>query len=302
MQTGNTTLTGWLESREPDSALQAWLGQLYAASRTFCRNKLAVLGLTMVGIVLVVAVVAPLLAPYAVNGQDLVRRLEPPSAAHWFGTDEFGRDVYSRILFGSRYTLQFVALVIFVIAPVGMCVGMTAAYAGRIIDSILMRITDVFLAFPRLILALAFVATLGPGLRNAMIAIAITAWPPYARVARAEALRIRNSDFIAAIRLAGGSPARIIFRHMLPLCIPSIIVRASLDMGGIILTAAGLGFLGLGAQPPQPEWGAMIAADRQYFLVQWWASTFPGLAICIATVGFNLLGDGLRDVLDPKYR
>jgi peptide/nickel transport system permease protein len=135
-----------------------------------------------------------------------------------------------------------------------------------------------------------------------MIAIAITAWPPYARVARAEALRIRNSDFIAAIRLAGGSPARIIFRHMLPLCIPSIIVRASLDMGGIILTAAGLGFLGLGAQPPQPEWGAMIAADRQYFLVQWWASTFPGLAICIATVGFNLLGDGLRDVLDPKYR
>ena len=302
MQTGSTTLTGWLTSRQPDSALQAWLGQVYAALRTFCRNKLAVLGLFMVGIVLVVAVLAPLLAPYTVNGQDLVRRLEPPSMEHWFGTDEFGRDVYSRILFGSRYTLQFVALVIFVIAPVGMCIGMTAAYAGRIIDSVLMRITDVFLAFPRLILALAFVATLGPGLRNAMIAIAITAWPPYARVARAEALRIRNSDFIAAIRLAGGSPARIIFRHMLPLCIPSIIVRASLDMGGIILTAAGLGFLGLGAQPPQPEWGAMIAADRQYFLVQWWASTFPGLAICIATVGFNLLGDGLRDVLDPKYR
>lgn len=302
MQTGTHTLGSWLTSRAPDSALQAWLGQLYAARRAFCRNKLAVLGLAMVSLVLVIAVLAPLLAPYTLNGQDLLHRLEPPSAAHWFGTDEFGRDIYSRILFGSRYTLQFVGLVIFVIAPLGMCVGLTAAYSGKWVDSVLMRITDVFLAFPRLILALAFVATLGPSLRNAMIAIAITAWPPYARVARAEALRIRGSDFICAVRLAGGSPARIVFRHMLPLCIPSIIVRASLDMGGIILTAAGLGFLGLGAQPPQPEWGAMIAAGRQYFLVQWWASTFPGLAICIATVGFNLLGDGLRDVLDPKYR
>jgi peptide/nickel transport system permease protein len=171
---------------------------------------------------------------------------------------------------------------------------------GGWVDTVLMRITDIFLAFPRLVLALAFVAALGPGIENAIIAIAITAWPPYARIARAETLTIRHSDFIAAVKLQGASTARIIWGHVMPLCISSVIVRVTLDMAGIILTAAGLGFLGLGAQPPMPEWGAMVATGRNYLIDQWWVAAMPGIAIFVVSLGFNLLGDGLRDVLDPK--
>jgi peptide/nickel transport system permease protein len=181
-------------------------------------------------------------------------------------------------------------------------VGTTAGYFGGWVDTVLMRFTDVVLAFPRLILALAFVAALGPGIENAIIAIAITSWPPYARLARAETLTIRDSDFIAATRLQGASSTRIIWKHVVPLCMSSVIVRVTLDMAGIILTAAGLGFLGLGAQPPQPEWGAMIAGGRRFLIDQWWVATMPGIAIFIVSLGFNLLGDGLRDVLDPKGR
>ncbi len=292
----------WLVSDEPQSARQAWLGQLFIGFRAFQQNVLGMTGLGIVLGIIIIAALAPVIAPYAPDAQDLSHRLEPSSAQHWLGTDEFGRDIFSRIIYGTTYTLQFVTLVIVAIAPIGLLIGVTAAYAGGVVDHILMRITDIFLSFPRLILALAFVATLGPGLGNAMIAIVLTAWPPYARVARAEALRIRNSDFISAAKIAGAPPRRIVLGHIVPLCIPTIIVRGSLDMGSIILTAASLGFLGLGAQPPQPEWGAMISAGRQYFLEQWWISTIPGIAICIATIGFNLLGDGLRDVLDPKYR
>jgi peptide/nickel transport system permease protein len=182
----------------------------------------------------------------------------------------------------------------------GLLIGATAGYFGGYVDTVLMRVTDVFLAFPRLILALAFVAALGPGLENAVIAIACTAWPPYARVARAETLLVRKSDYIAAVRLLGASNLRIILRHVVPICVPSVIVRTTLDMAGIILTAAGLGFLGLGAQPPLPEWGAMISAGREQIFDQWWVATFPGIAICLCTLGFNLFGDGLRDVLDAK--
>jgi peptide/nickel transport system permease protein len=201
---------------------------------------------------------------------------------------------------GARITLVVVLLVVVTVGPIGLLVGTTAGYAGGWIDTALMRVTDIFLAFPRLILALAFVAALGPGIENAVIAIAFTAWPPYARVARAEALVIRNADYIAAVRLQGASPVRIVLRHVMPLCVPSLIVRSTLDMAGIILTAAGLGFLGLGAQPPLPEWGAMIAAGREFIFDQWWVATAPGVAICVVALGFNLLGDGLRDVLDPK--
>jgi peptide/nickel transport system permease protein len=165
-----------------------------------------------------------------------------------------------------------------------------------------MRITDVFLAFPRLILALAFVSALGPGIENAVIAIALTTWPPYARVARAETLTLRESDFISAIRLQGASPIRILLRHVMPLCLSSVIIRVTLDMAGIIITAAGLGFLGLGAQPPMPEWGAMVSSGREFLLDQWWVATIPGIAIFVVSLGFNLLGDGLRDILDPKQR
>ena len=229
-------------------------------------------------------------------------RLMPPSAEHWFGTDELGRDLYTRVVHGARVTLTIVILVAIIVAPVGLAVGTVAGYLGGVVDTMLMRITDIFLAFPRLILALAFVAALGPGIENAVIAIALTAWPPYARVARAETITIRQSDFISAVRLQGASSARIVLRHVMPLCLSSVIIRVTLDMAGIILTAAGLGFLGLGAQPPMPEWGAMVSSGRNFLLDQWWVATIPGIAIFVVSLGFNLLGDGLRDVLDPKQR
>ena len=193
-----------------------------------------------------------------------------------------------------------VVLVAVLAAPIGLLVGTVAGYIGGRTDAVLMRITDIFLAFPRLILALAFVAALGPGIENAVIAIAITSWPPYARIARAETLTIRRAEYIEAVRLLGAGPWRIVWRHVMPLCLSSVIVRVTLDMAGIILTAAGLGFLGLGAQPPTPEWGAMISTGRQYVLDQWWVAAAPGAAIFLVSLAFNLLGDGLRDALDPK--
>jgi len=247
-----------------------------------------------------VALLAPLIATHHPFAQDLANRLQPPSAANWFGTDQYGRDIWSRVVHGSRLTLYIVLLVALTAPVAGLLIGTVSGYLGGWTDTVLMRITDVFLAFPKLILALAFVSALGPGIENAVIAIAITSWPPYARIARAETMTIRNSDFISAVRLQGASPARIIAGHVVPLCTSSLIVRVTLDMAGIILTAAGLGFLGLGAQPPLPEWGAMISTGRQYLLDQWWVATLPGLAIFIVSLGFNLLGDGLRDVLDPK--
>jgi peptide/nickel transport system permease protein len=224
----------------------------------------------------------------------------PPGPEHWFGTDDLGRDIFSRIVYGSRWTLYVVVLVAITAAPIGLLIGTVAGYAGGWTDAILMRFTDIILAFPKLILALAFVAALGPGIENAVLAIAITSWPPYARIARAETLTVRNSDYIKAVQLMGASPFRIVLRHIMPLCISSLIIRVTLDMAGIILTAAGLGFLGLGAQPPLPEWGAMIASGRRFILDQWWVAGVPGAAILIVSLGFNLLGDGLRDALDPR--
>ncbi len=294
-------LRAWLLSERPQSRRQATLGRWYAGWCQFARNRLAMLGLAIVGALVVLAAFAPLIAPYPPNIGDLMTtRLLPPSSAHWFGTDDQGRDILSRLLHGARITLYVVALVAVLAAPIGLLVGTVAGYAGGWLDALLMRITDIFLAFPRLILALAFVAALGPGIENAVIAIAITSWPPYARIARAETLTIRQADYIAAVRLLGASPLRIVLRHIMPLCLSSVIVRVTLDMAGIILTAAGLGFLGLGAQPPAPEWGAMIAGGRAYVLDQWWVAAAPGAAIFIVSLAFNLLGDGLRDALDPK--
>jgi len=232
--------------------------------------------------------------------QDLAGRLAAPSAQHWFGTDELGRDIMARTIFGARVTLTIVLLVAVVVVPIGLAVGTVAGYTGGWLDAALMRITDVFLAFPRLVLALAFAAALGPGINNAVIAISLTAWPPYARIARSETLAIARSDFIQAAVLQGASTWRILFRHIVPLCLSSVIVRLTLDMAGIILTAAGLGFLGLGAQPPTAEWGAMVSSGRDVILDQWWVATIPGVAIFVVSLGFNLLGDGLRDVFDPK--
>ncbi|CAH1657877.1 ABC transporter permease [Chelatococcus asaccharovorans] len=292
----------WLLSDRPASRRQARLGRAYAGWQRFTTNKLAMVGLAIVLGLVLVAAFANVIAPYSpVEGGDLrTERLLPPSAAHLFGTDDQARDIFSRVVYGSRITLFVVVLVAIIAAPIGLVVGTVAGYAGGYLDAILMRITDIFLAFPKLILALAFVAALGPGIENAVIAIAITSWPPYARIARAETLTIRSSEYISAVKLMGASPWRIVLRHIMPLCVSSLIIRVTLDMAGIILTAAGLGFLGLGAQPPLPEWGAMIASGRRFVLDQWWVAAAPGAAIFIVSLGFNLLGDGLRDTLDPK--
>jgi peptide/nickel transport system permease protein len=295
------SLRAWLSSDRPQSRRQARLGRAYGAWRRFLGNRLAVAGLAIVVALVLVAIFAGVLAPYSPYTGDLrTTRLLPPSATHWFGTDDQGRDILSRVIFGSRITLVVVVLVALLAAPIGLAVGTIAGYAGGLVDAALMRVTDIFLAFPRLILALAFVAALGPGIENAVIAIALTSWPPYARIARAETLTVRRSEYIEAVQLLGASSWRIVLRHIMPLCVSSVIVRVTLDMAGIIITAAGLGFLGLGAQPPMPEWGAMIANGRLYVLDQWWVAAAPGAAIFVVSLGFNLLGDGLRDALDPK--
>jgi peptide/nickel transport system permease protein len=293
-------LRAWLEADAVQSALQAKLQQVWFAWLAFRRNPLALLGLLMILFLCLVALLAPLLTSQDPTAQDLTRRLKPPGPDYWFGTDELGRDVYTRIVYGSRITLYIVTLVAVIVAPIGLLVGATAGYLGGIADRVLMRVTDIFLSFPGLILALAFVAALGPSLENAIIAISLTHWPSLARLARAETLTVRSSDYISAARLQGASSARIILRHVIPMCLPSLIVRITLSMGGVVLTAAGLGFLGLGAQPPLPEWGAMLSTGRRFMLDNWWLAAVPGTAILLVSLGFNLLGDGLRDVLDPR--
>ena len=294
-------MTGaYLTAPVAHSAAQATLQRLYFGWLRFLENPLAVAGLVIVALLVLVAIFAPWIAPHDPYAQDLARRLQPPSAAHWFGTDQVGRDLFSRVIHGSRVTLAIVTLVVAIVAPIGLAIGTVAGYAGGKVDTVLMRFTDIFLAFPGLVLALAFVAALGPGLVNAVIAISLTHWPGFARLARAETLIVRNSDFIAASRIQGASPLRIVLRHVIPMCVPSMVVRMTLSMAGVILTAAGLGFLGLGAQPPSAEWGAMLASGRRFLIDYWWMATFPGLAILVVSLAFNLLGDGLRDVLDPR--
>lgn len=298
----NSSWRDWLNTDQPSSRLQARLSRAYQGWCRFTTNPLAMVGLGIIAVLVLTALLADVIAPHDPYAQDLGKRLMAPDATYWLGTDAFGRDILSRLIHGSRLTLMIVALVALTAPVLGLLVGTVSGYLGGWVDAVLMRITDIVLAFPKLILALAFVAALGPGIENAIIAIAITSWPAYARIARAETLTIRNSDFIAAVRLQGASTPRIILGHVMPLCLSSLVVRVTLDMAGIILTAAGLGFLGLGAQPPLPEWGAMIATGRQFVLEQWWVAAMPGIAICIVSLGFNLLGDGLRDVLDPKSR
>ncbi|MDF9304306.1 ABC transporter permease [Tritonibacter mobilis] len=301
MSSQTMTLREWLLTDTPTSRRQARLAAYYKGWLTLRSNHMAMGGLAIIVLLVAVAIFAPLLAPHDPYYQDLGNRLQPlGTEGHILGTDSLGRDILSRLIWGARITLYIVALVAMIAPIVGLLVGTVSGYVGGWVDIMLMRVTDIFLAFPRLVLALAFVAALGAGIENAVLAISLTAWPPYARLARAETLTIRSSDFISAIRLQGAGPLLIITKHIWPLCISSLIVRVTLDMAGIILAAAGLGFLGLGAQPPSPEWGAMISEGRRFILDYWWVATMPGLAIFAVSLAFNLLGDGLRDVLDPK--
>ncbi|WP_367848083.1 ABC transporter permease [Rhodoferax sp. WC2427] len=294
------TLSDKTASSTPQTAGQALRQSARRILQRLLHNPMTVAGLVVVAVLLVVALFAPLIATHNPLEQDLAQALQAPSNAHWFGTDEYGRDVFSRLVHGSRISLYIIALVTVIVGPVGLAVGAISGYFGGWVDNLFMRVTDIFISFPSLVLALAFVAALGPGLDHAVIAIALTAWPPIARLARAETLSLRNADFVVAAQLQGASSGRILLRYIAPMLMSSVVVRLTMNMASVILTAAGLGFLGLGAQPPLPEWGAMISSGRRYMMECWWLVATPGAAIMLVSLAFNLLGDGLRDVLDPR--
>jgi len=266
------------------------------------RNPLSLAGAFIILSLVAAAVLAPYIAPHDPYATDPLNKLLPPSAKHPMGTDGLGRDVLSRVLYGARISLWIAFLILLVAGTTGTVIGIVSAYLGGFWDNVLMRITDVFMAFPQLILAMAVAAALGPSLTNVILAISFGAWTVFARLARSRAIAVREEDFVEAARACGAGHLRIIFKHILPLALSPVIVQGTLSMGGIILTAAGLGFLGFGAQPPSPEWGLMVSDGRNFMPHAWWVSTFPGLAIAITVLGFNLLGDGIRDVLDPKMR
>ncbi|OSN11666.1 peptide ABC transporter permease [Lonsdalea iberica] len=263
-------------------------------------NSLNIGGVLLVLLILL-ALFAPWLAPFDPNAQSITQRLLPPSPEHWLGTDGFGRDLLSRVLYGARPTLLLVSLILVLTVPVGLLVGISAGYLGGGIEKALMRLTDIVLSLPGLVIALAMVAVLGPGLLNGALALALTSWPQFARQARAETLALRRSDYLAAARMQGITGLRLMSGHILPLCLPGAVVRAALSLGGIILAAAGLGFLGMGVQPPTAEWGSMVAEGSKVIFDQWWVAAAPGGAILFASLTFNLLGDGLRDKLDPRH-
>ena len=273
--------------------------------QTYARSFSSMLGLVIVALFLLVAAFGPLMAPYpqdAYGAVDFSAKLLPPSSEHWFGTDQVGSDILSRVLIGARTTLQIgltvTGIAILIGVPLGMIAGMTSGW----IPEVIMRLTDIFLSIPGLILAIAIVGALGPGIGNAMVALSLVWWPGYVRLVQAKTLSQRNETYVDAARALGAGPFRVVFVHVMPNCLSPIIVKASMDMGLAILGAASLGFLGLGAQPPYPEWGSMVSTGRAYLPDWWWCSLFPGLAIYFTVLGFNLMGDGLRDVLDPRQR
>ena len=269
------------------------------------RNYLQRISLIIIVLLLLVAIFAPLIAPYpthAINETNAKDKLLPPSSKYLFGTDELGRDLLSRVIYGTRISLQTALIAVGLALLIGVPLGAIAGGVGGIVDEVIMRITDVFLSFPPLLLAIAIASFLGPSLRNAMLAIAISWWPWYTRIIRGQAVSIRERQFIRAARTIGTPLHKVIFKHILPNTMSPVIVQASMDIGGVILTVASLSFLGLGAQPPTPEWGLLISTSRTYFLNAWWYSTFPGIAIFLTVLVFNLLGDGIREVLDPKTR
>lgn len=265
------------------------------------RSPSALIGASVLVLLVFMALAAPLIAPYDPNLQDSAIRLAAPSWQHWLGTDGFGRDLLSRLIYGAQPTLLLIVLVTVLMAPLGVAVGLVAGFFGGLTERVLMRLTDIVMSFPRLVLAFAFVAILGPGLVNGALALALTSWPAYARLARVETAALARSDYLAAASMVGIRGPRLLLGHVLPLVLPSAIIRLALDLAGIILAAAGLGFLGLGVRPPMAEWGSMVADGTKVIFDQWWIAAAPGLAIFITSLALNLLGDGLRDILDPRH-
>jgi len=284
---------------------QAALNELSFTLHMMRHSPLTILGVGIVSTLAILAIFAPYIIPYPEDAYVSIhpeRKLMTVSFEHLFGTDDMGRDLFSRSIYGTRISLQVGFVVILVAAIVGVVLGGVSGYFGGIVDEAVMRITDAFLSIPSLVLALAVAATLGPGLNNAMAAIAVTWWPWYARLVRGQVLQIKQELYVEAARAMGGGKLYIIFKHIMPNSLAPIVVNASMDVGYAILTAAALSFLGLGAQPPAPEWGLMISTGRKYMPTRWWYTTFPGAMIFVSVLGFNLLGDGLRDLLDPRIR
>jgi peptide/nickel transport system permease protein len=273
--------------------------------KLFMRSASSVAGLLLVAVFLVIVVVGPWIVTHpddALGAVHLGEKLQAPSRAHWFGTDDVGGDVYTRVVLGARVSLQIGLIITLLAAAIGIPLGVIAGVTRGAASEVIMRVTDVFLSVPALVLAIAIVGAFGPGILNAMLALALVWWPGYVRLVEAKTLSLSQGVFVEAARGLGAGKLRIIFRHVLPNALSPIIVKMSMDMGTAILTAASLGFIGLGARPPSPEWGTMISTGRNYLPTWWWYSAFPGLAIYLTVLGFNLLGDGLRDLLDPRSR
>ena len=289
----HATTLGAEAARQSQSAIVA---------RQLRRNRMAMIGAALLVIEVVLAVAAPVVAPYDPLSQDFTVPLQAPSAAHLFGTDDVGRDLLSRVIFGARISLSVGFIAVAIGAGVGVVLGIISGYYAGAIDTMLMRLTDLLLAFPGLLLALAIVAVLGPGLFNVMIAVGVGGVPVFTRLSRASTLTTRERDYILAARSIGCTDRRIMFGYVLPNVIPPIIVVATLGIAGAILTAASLSFIGVGAQPPTPEWGAILTLARQYLQQAWWFTVFPGAAIMVTVLAINMFGDGLRDALDPKLR
>jgi len=273
----------------------------YAYARRWLRSPGASCGALILLLTLAITLAAPWVAPYDPLLQDIGQRLQAPSGVHWLGTDGLGRDILSRLIYGARPTLGLVGLVVVLTVPIGLTVGILAGYYGGWIERGLMAFTDMVMAFPRLVLALAFSAVMGPGLINGALALVLTGWPAYARLSRAETLKMRRSDYLAAAQMQGIIGVRLLFGHVLPACLPSMQIRLALDLASIVLAAAGLGFLGLGVRPPTAEWGTMIAEGSKVIFDQWWVAASPGAAVLIISFAFNLLADGLRDLSDPHH-
>ncbi len=281
------------------SSSQAATGRLIA--RRFRRNRLSLIGLTILLAWIAIAILAPVIAPHDPIDVLLDARMQPPASGHWLGSDFYGRDILSRILFGARYDLLIALFAVGVAAGVGTPLGILAGYVGGRLDNAIMRVMDIIIAFPGLVLAMALASVLGPGLEKAILALAVVGVAGYARIGRASTLSVREEIYVEAARALGASDLTILARHVLPNVVSPVVVRATLGMGFTVLLAASLSFIGLGAQPPTPEWGAMINEGRNQLVTgKWWISTFPGLAIMSLVLGFNLLGDGIRDVLDPR--